>query len=147
MPNGAAFVYNENTELTTARGVAGNGSYASPISSASEKSIAPSDGSVKYSLRENDRKYMDAVEQGDTAEAERMVSEMAEKTMEDSQVRIGEDGNIDPYLGKLKKDAGARQQEKDAAKLDNALLATQMYEGRKWTAKLRNAEDRVAKAN
>ena len=53
MPNGAAFVYNENTEPTTARGVAGNGSYASPISSASEKSIAPSDGSVKYSLREN----------------------------------------------------------------------------------------------
>ena len=63
--------------------------------------VAPSDGSVKYSLRENDRKYMDAVEQGDTAEAERMVSEMAEKTMEDSQVRIGEDGNPDPYLGKL----------------------------------------------
>lgn len=77
MPNGAAFVYNENTELTTARGVAGNGSYASPISSASEKSIAPSDGSVKYSLRENDRKYMDAVEQGDTAEAQKLVDAAA----------------------------------------------------------------------
>ena len=50
-------------------------------------------------------------------------------------------------LKQAKKDAAARQQEKDAAKLDNALLATQMYEGRKWTAKLRNAEDRVAKAN
>lgn len=77
MPNGAAFVYNENTELTTARGVAGNGSYASPISSASEKSIAPSDGSVKYSLRENDRKYMDAVKQGDTAEAQKLVDAAA----------------------------------------------------------------------
>ena len=50
-------------------------------------------------------------------------------------------------LKQAKKDAAARQQEKDAAKLDNALLATQMYEGRKWTAKLCNAEDRVAKAN
>ena len=50
-------------------------------------------------------------------------------------------------LKQAKKDAAARQQEKDAAKLDNALLATQMYEGRNWTAKLRNAEDRVAKAN
>lgn len=49
-------------------------------------------------------------------------------------------------LKQAKKDAAARQQEKDAAKLDNALLATQMYEGRNWTAKLRNAEDRVAKA-
>ena len=50
-------------------------------------------------------------------------------------------------LKQAKKDAAARQQEKDAAKLDNALLASQMYEGRKWTAKLCNAEDRVAKAN
>ena len=53
VPIGAAFVYNENTEPTTARGVAGNGSYASPISSVSEKSIASSDGSVKFSLRRN----------------------------------------------------------------------------------------------
>ena len=40
-------------------------------------SIAPSDGSVKYSLRENDRKYMDAVEQGDTAEAQKLVDAAA----------------------------------------------------------------------
>ena len=50
-------------------------------------------------------------------------------------------------LKQAKKDAAARQQEKDAAKLDNALLATQMHEGRNWMAKLRNAEDRVTKAN
>ena len=40
-------------------------------------SIAPSDGSVKYSLRENDRKYMDAVEDGDTQKAQAMVDEAA----------------------------------------------------------------------
>ncbi len=40
-------------------------------------SIAPSDGSVKYSLRENDRKYMDAVEHGDTAEAQKLVDAAA----------------------------------------------------------------------
>ena len=39
--------------------------------------IAPSDGSVKYSLRENDRKYMDAVEQGDTSEAQKLVDAAA----------------------------------------------------------------------
>ena len=50
-------------------------------------------------------------------------------------------------LKQAKKDAAARQQEKDAAKLDNALLATQMHEGRKWAEKVRKAEDRVAKAN
>ena len=44
---------------------------------ASEQSIAPSDGSVKYSLRENDRKYMDAVEHGNTAEAEKLVDAAA----------------------------------------------------------------------
>ena len=50
-------------------------------------------------------------------------------------------------LKQAKKDATARQREMDAAKFDDALLATQMHEGRNWTAKLRNAEDRVAKAN
>ena len=40
-------------------------------------SIAHSDGSVKYSLRENDRKYMDAVEHGDTAEAQKLVDAAA----------------------------------------------------------------------
>ena len=40
-------------------------------------SIAPSDGSVKYSLRENDRKYMEAVEHGNTAEAEKLVDAAA----------------------------------------------------------------------
>ena len=88
-----------NTLYSKSRGATEKIAQRESISS--EQSIAHSDGSVKYSLRENDIKYMDAVEQGDTAEAERMVSAMAEKTMEDSQVRIGEDGNIDPYLGKL----------------------------------------------
>lgn len=41
------------------------------------RSIAPSDGSVKHSLRENDRKYMDAVKQGDTAEAQKLVDAAA----------------------------------------------------------------------
>lgn len=41
------------------------------------RSIAPSDGSVKYSLRENDRKYMDAVEHGNTAEAQKLVDAAA----------------------------------------------------------------------
>ena len=50
-------------------------------------------------------------------------------------------------LKQAKKDAAARQQEKDAAKLDNALLATQMHEGREWAAKLHEAENRVAEAN
>ena len=40
-------------------------------------SIAPSDGSVKYSLRENDRKYMEAVEHGNTAEAQKLVDAAA----------------------------------------------------------------------
>lgn len=50
-------------------------------------------------------------------------------------------------LKQAKKDAAARQREKDAAKLDNTLLATQMHEGREWAAKLHEAENRVAEAN
>ena len=52
LPDGAAFEYKENAEPTTARGVANNGSYASPISSASILSIAQDDTDVKFSMRE-----------------------------------------------------------------------------------------------
>lgn len=58
-----------------------------------------------------------------------------------------ERANYRETLKQAKKDAAARQREKDAAKLDNALLATQMHEGREWAAKLREAEDRVSEAN
>ena len=50
-------------------------------------------------------------------------------------------------LKQAKKDAAARQREKDAVKFDDAMLATQMHEGREWAAKLHEAEDRVAEAN
>jgi hypothetical protein len=58
-----------------------------------------------------------------------------------------ERANYRETLKQAKKDAAARQREKDAAKLDNALLATQMHEGREWAAKLHEAENRVAEAN
>lgn len=58
-----------------------------------------------------------------------------------------ERANYRETLKQAKKDAAARQREKDAAKLDNALLATQMHEGREWAAKLHDAENRVAEAN
>ena len=58
-----------------------------------------------------------------------------------------ERANYRDTLKQAKKDAAARQREKDAAKLDNALLATQMHEGREWAAKLHEAENRVAEAN
>ena len=52
MPDGSAFEYKENAELTPARGVARNGSYASPISSASTDIVAQNPEDVKFSLRE-----------------------------------------------------------------------------------------------
>ena len=58
-----------------------------------------------------------------------------------------ERANYRETLKQAKKDAAARQREKDAAKLDNTLLATQMHEGREWAAKLHEAENRVAEAN
>ena len=58
-----------------------------------------------------------------------------------------ERANYRETLKQAKKDAAARQREKDAAKLDNTLLATQMHEGREWAAKLHDAENRVAEAN
>ena len=58
-----------------------------------------------------------------------------------------ERANYRETLKQAKKDAAAWQREKDAAKLDNALLATQMHEGREWAAKLHEAENRVAEAN
>lgn len=58
-----------------------------------------------------------------------------------------ERANYRETLKQAKKDAAARQREKDAAKLDDALLATQMHEGREWAAKLHEAENRVAEAN
>lgn len=51
MPDGSAFEYKEKAEPTPARGVASNGSYALPISSASANSIAESDDGVKFSMR------------------------------------------------------------------------------------------------
>ena len=64
-----------NTLYSKSRGATEKIAQRESISS--EQSIAPSDGSVKYSLRENDRKYMDAVEQGDTAEAQKLVDAAA----------------------------------------------------------------------
>ena len=58
-----------------------------------------------------------------------------------------ERANYRDTLKQAKKDAAARQREKDAAKLDDTLLATQMHEGREWAAKLHEAENRVAEAN
>lgn len=46
MPDGSAFEYKENAEPTPARGVASNGSYALPISSASDNRIAQNEDSV-----------------------------------------------------------------------------------------------------
>lgn len=52
MPDGSMFEYKENTEPSTARGVAENGSYASPISSVSEQSIAQNSEDVKFQMRD-----------------------------------------------------------------------------------------------
>ena len=54
MPDGSTFEYNNNAEPSTARGVARNGSYASPISSASTSIVAESPEDVKFSLRPTD---------------------------------------------------------------------------------------------
>ena len=48
MPDGSAFEYKENAEPTPARGVAINGSYASPISSASASIVAENPEDVKF---------------------------------------------------------------------------------------------------
>lgn len=104
MPDGSVFTYNENAGLTTARGVARNGSYASPISSASETSVAHSGENVKFSLRdaESDRRYMAAVENDDTETAQRMVDEAAEEAFKNSEIRRRtEDGKwVFKYFGK-----------------------------------------------
>ena len=51
MPDGSTFEYNNNAEPSTARGVARNGSYASPISSASTSIVAENPENIKFSLR------------------------------------------------------------------------------------------------
>ena len=66
-----------------------NGAVPTIIQVASETGMSQPDENVKFSLRdaETDRRYMTAVENGDTETAQRMVDEAAEETFKNSEIR------------------------------------------------------------
>lgn len=99
MPDGSVFVYNNKNEATVGTRVynTDNGAVPTIIQVASETSIAQPNENVKFSLRdaETDRRYMTAVENGDTETAQRMVDEAAEEVMGRSKIR-GKDKKLLP---------------------------------------------------
>lgn len=103
MPDGSVFVYNNKNEATVGTRVYNTDNGAAPTITrvTSDTSIAPSDGSVKFSLRENveqtkdlvavhnwddtslDEMYEDAISRGDTKKALSMLEEKARRVQAD----------------------------------------------------------------
>lgn len=88
MPDGSAFEYNEKAEPSTARGVTGNGSFASPISSAFSDSVAQPTDSVKKSIR---------AEQTDSPTDRDLLVEAFEGVVQNDNER----GYLEKYKGQI----------------------------------------------